>query len=280
LTAGRNFIDTALAYGDGKSEELVGQAVKASSRKVYVATKVPPKNRRWPAQPGIGIEEVFPHDYVIEATETSLRNLGMEQVDLQQLHVWNPDWLGQDEWQRAFETIKAKGYARFVGISINDHQPDSALGIIETGLIDTVQVIYNVFDQAPEARLFPACIEHNIGVLARVPFDEGGLTGRIDETTEFPDGDFRAFYFRGARKKQSADKADSILKDLGRSGRSEMASAALLFCLSHPAVSTVIPGMRSLSSVQANLAASDAGVLSTEDLAVLHSHAWDRNFYL
>ena len=137
-----------------------------------------------------------------------------------------------------------------------------------------------MFDQAPEARLFPACIEHNIGVLARVPFDEGGLTGRIDETTEFPDGDFRAFYFRGDRKKQIADKVDSILKDLGRSGRSEMASAALRFCLSHPAVSTVIPGMRSLSSVQANLAASDAGVLSTEDLAVLHSHAWDRNFYL
>ena len=280
IDGGLNFIDTALAYGDGKSEVLVGQAVKESSRKVYVATKVPPKNRRWPAQPGIGIEEVFPYDYVIESTETSLRNLGMEQVDLQQLHVWNPDWLHQDEWQRAFETIKAKGYARFVGISINDHQPDSALGIINTGLIDTVQVIYNVFDQSPELNLFPVCLQNNIGVLARVPFDEGGLTGRIDETTEFPEGDFRAFYFRGDRKKQIADKVDGILKDLGRSGRSEMASTALRFCISHPAVSTVIPGMRSMSSVQANLAASDAGSLSAADLAILHTHAWDRNFYL
>ncbi len=280
IDGGLNFIDTALAYGEGKSEQLVGRAVKESSRKVYVATKVPPKNRRWPAQPGIGIDEVFPYDYVIEATETSLRNLGMEQVDLQQLHVWNPEWLEQDEWKRAFETIKAKGYAKYVGISINDHQPDSALGIIKTGLIDTVQVIYNVFDQSPEKNLFPACIEHNIGVLARVPFDEGGLTGRIDESTVFPEGDFRAFYFRGDRKKQIAEKVDSILKDLGRAGRSEMASTALRFCISHPAVSTVIPGMRSMSSVQSNLAASDAGVLSAADLAVLHSHAWDRNFYL
>lgn len=280
IDGGLNFIDTALAYGEGKSEQLVGQAVQESSRKVYVATKVPPKNRRWPAQPGIGIEDVFPYDYVIESTETSLRNLGMEQVDLQQLHVWNPDWLERDEWKRAFETIKAKGYARFVGISINDHQPDSALGIIETGLIDTVQVIYNVFDQSPEAKLFPACVEHNIGVLARVPFDEGGLTGRIDESTEFPEGDFRGFYFRGDRKKQIADRVDAMLAELGRSGRGEMATTALRYCLSHPAVSTVIPGMRSLSSVTSNLAASDAGALSAAEVAILHKHAWDRNFYL
>jgi aryl-alcohol dehydrogenase-like predicted oxidoreductase len=280
IEGGLNFIDTALAYGEGKSEELVGQAIRDAAGKVYVATKVPPKNRRWPAQPGIGIEDVFPTDYVIESTETSLRNLKMEQVDLQQLHVWNPDWLERDEWRRAFETIKAKGYARFVGISINDHQPDSALGIIKTGLIDTVQVIYNVFDQSPEANLYPACLEYNIGVLARVPFDEGGLTGRIDESTEFPEGDFRAFYFRGDRKKQIVDRVDAIVRDLGLSGRNEVATAALRFCLSHPAVSTVIPGMRSLSSVQSNLAASDAGPLSATQLATLHKHAWDRNFYL
>jgi aryl-alcohol dehydrogenase-like predicted oxidoreductase len=280
IEGGLNFIDTALAYGEGKSEELVGQAIRDAAGKVYVATKVPPKNRRWPAQPGIGIEDVFPTDYVIESTETSLRNLKMEQVDLQQLHVWNPDWLDRDEWRRAFETIKAKGYARFVGISINDHQPDSALGIIKTGLIDTVQVIYNVFDQSPEANLYPACLEHNIGVLARVPFDEGGLTGRIDENTEFPEGDFRAYYFRDDRKKQIVERLDAIVRDLGLAGRNEVATAALRFCLSHPAVSTVIPGMRSLASVHSNLAASDAGPLSAAELETLRKHAWDRNFYL
>lgn len=280
IEGGLNFIDTALAYGEGKSEQLVGQAVREADTKVYVATKVPPKNRLWPARPGIGIEEVFPYDYIVESTETSLKNLGMEQVDLQQLHVWNPDWLDRDEWRRGLETIKAKGYAKYVGISINDHQPDSALGIIETGLIDTVQVIYNVFDQSPEAKLFPACVDRGIGVLARVPFDEGGLTGRIDESTEFPEGDFRAFYFRDDRKKQIVERVDAIIRDLRRSGREEMAEIALRFCLSHPAVSTVIPGMRSMHSVKANLAASDTGALTDAELAILHRHAWDRNFYL
>ncbi|HXJ40591.1 MAG TPA: aldo/keto reductase, partial [Bryobacteraceae bacterium] len=273
-------IDTALAYGDGKSEELVGKAVREAGTKVYVATKVPPKNRIWPARPGIAIRDVFPYDYIVESTETSLRNLGLEQVELQQLHVWNPEWLESDEWRMAFETIKSKGYAKYVGISINDHQPDSALGIIGTGLIDTVQVIYNVFDQSPEAKLFPACIQHNIGVLARVPFDEGGLTGKIDEMTEFPEGDFRAHYFRGDRKRAISEHLDAIVSDLGLSGRDEMASTALRFCLSHPAVSTVIPGMRSMSSVRANLAASDAGGLTDRELEVLHRHAWERNFYL
>src|SRR5882757_6658368 len=196
IASGVNLIDTALAYGDGKSEELVGKAVKESGEKVYIATKVPPKNRVWPARAGTGIDEVFPYDYIIESTETSLRNLGVETVDLQQLHVWNPEWLGRDEWRRAFEDLKTSGKARFVGISINDHQPDSAVGIIETGLIDTVQVIYNVFDQSPEKALFSACMKHDIGVLARVPFDEGSLTGKVNEATTFPEGDFRNHYFR------------------------------------------------------------------------------------
>jgi aryl-alcohol dehydrogenase-like predicted oxidoreductase len=280
IEGGLNFIDTALAYGEGKSEQLVGQAVREAGTKVFVATKVPPKNRLWPARPGIGIEEVFPYDYIVESTETSLKNLGLEQVDLQQLHVWNPQWLERDEWRRGFETIKARGYAKHVGISINDHQPDSALGIIGTGLIDTVQVIYNVFDQSPETTLFPACLDRGIGVLARVPFDEGGLTGRINESTEFPEGDFRAFYFRDDRKKQIVERVDAVIRDLRRSDRDEMADIALRFCLSHPAVSTVIPGMRSMSSVKANLAASDAGALTDAELAILRRHAWDRNFYL
>src|SRR5450432_1210195 len=188
LELGLNFIDTALAYGDGHSEQLVGQIVREAPGKVHVASKVPPKNRMWPARSGIGIDEVFPYRYIVESTEESLRNLKMDTLDLQQLHVWNPEWLERDEWRRAFEDLKSSGKVRAVGISINDHQPDSALGIIETGLIDTVQVIYNVFDQTPERALFPACLRHNVGVLARVPFDEGALTGRITQATTFPEG--------------------------------------------------------------------------------------------
>jgi aryl-alcohol dehydrogenase-like predicted oxidoreductase len=167
-----------------------------------VATKVPPKNQLWPARPGIGIEQVFPYDYILRSAERSLKHLGVETIDLLQLHVWNPEWIARDEWRRALEGVEALRQGAAVGISINDHQPDSALEIIETGLIDTVQVIYNVFDQSPERNLFPLAIARNIGVIARVPLDEGSLTGKIDEHTRFAPGDFRVGYFRGDRKKQ------------------------------------------------------------------------------
>ena len=215
IELGLNFIDTALAYGDGHSEELVGQVVRDAGTRIYVATKVPPKNFLWPAQPGIGIEEVFPYDYILSSTEQSLQNLGMDTIDLLQLHVWNPEWIARDEWRRALEELKRSGKVRAVGISINDHQPDTALEIIKTGLIDTVQVIYNIFDQTPAANLFPLTRQHNIGVLARVPLDEGSLTGKIDEKTSFPAGDFRNDYFKGDRKKQVSEHVEALERGLG-----------------------------------------------------------------
>jgi aryl-alcohol dehydrogenase-like predicted oxidoreductase len=279
IERGIDFIDTALAYGDGVSERLVGQIVREAGGRVRVATKVPPKNRLWPARPGIGIEEVFPYDYIMESTEASLRNLDIDCIDLLQLHVWNPDWVVRDEWREAFAALKASGKVRAVGVSINDHQPDSGIGIIETGLIDSVQVIYNVFDQTPEVNLFPACIKHNIGVIARVPFDEGSLTGRINETTVFPEGDFRNGYFKGDRKKQVAERVQAIVGDLGLADATALAGVAMRFCLSSPAVSTVIPGMRSISSVEGNVMASGLGSLPTDMLDTLRKHAWNRNFY-
>jgi aryl-alcohol dehydrogenase-like predicted oxidoreductase len=155
IEMGLNFIDTALAYGSGHSEQLVGQVVRETSHKIFVATKVPPRNLLWPARPGIPISQVFPYDFVVRCTETSLRNLGLETIDLQQLHVWNVEWTGRDEWRRAFADLKRSGKVRAVGVSINDHQPDSALELLRTGLVDTVQVIYNIFDQTPERNLFP-----------------------------------------------------------------------------------------------------------------------------
>jgi aryl-alcohol dehydrogenase-like predicted oxidoreductase len=278
IELGLNFIDTALAYGAGHSEELVGRVVREAGRRIYVATKVPPKNQLWPARPGIGIEQVFPYDYILRSTERSLKHLGAETIDLLQLHVWNPEWIARDEWRRALEELKTSGKARAVGISINDHQPDSALEIIKTGLIDTVQVIYNIFDQSPERNLFPLAMERNIGVIARVPLDEGSLTGQIDENTRFAPGDFRVGYFRGDRKKQVREHVESLLRDLG-ADRASLPEIALRFCLSHPAVSTVIPGMRSLRNAESNCAVPDKGPLPSETLAVLRRHAWDRNFY-
>jgi aryl-alcohol dehydrogenase-like predicted oxidoreductase len=275
---GLNFIDTALAYGDGHSEEIVGKAIKDAPHRVYVATKVPPKNQLWPARPGIPIEQVFPAPYIIAQTEQSLRNLNVDTIDLQQLHVWNPEWLASDEWRRAFDSLQRSGKVAAVGISINDHQPDSALGIIDSGLIDTVQVIYNIFDQTPEKNLFSKCEQRNIGVLARVPLDEGSLTGAITEATTFEPGEFRDWYFRGDRKKEVVEHVAALRRDL-EGVPSSLAEIALRFAISPPVVSTTIPGMRKMSSVESSCGVSDTGPLPPDILAMLKRHVWNRDFY-
>ncbi len=278
IELGLNFIDTALAYGDGHSEQLVGEVVRETGYKIYVASKVPPKNQLWPAQPGVGINEVFPYDYVMASTEQSLKNLGLDTIDLQQLHVWNPEWIDRDEWKRALEDIKKSGKAQAVGVSINDHQPDSALELIKTGLIDTVQVIYNVFDQSPENNLFPLAMERDIGVIARVPLDEGALAGKIDQYTHFAPTDFRAGYFKGDRKKQVAEHVAAIERDLHITNGT-MPEVALRFCLSPKAVSTVIPGMRTRANVDFNCSIPGKGPLPDKVIAILRKHTWARNFY-
>jgi aryl-alcohol dehydrogenase-like predicted oxidoreductase len=276
IELGVNLIDTALAYGDGHSEKLVGEVVRQSGGKVYVATKVPPKNRVWPAAAGTPISQVFPYDYIMRSAEESLRNLKLDSIDLLQLHVWHPEFLGSDDWRRAFADLKRSGKVRAVGISVTEHEPDTVLDALRTDLIDAVQVIYNVFDQAPEAALFPLCLERNVGVLARVPLDEGGLSGHLTESTTFPPGDFREFYFRGDRKKQVVQHVNALRQDLGDA---DLAETALRFCLAHPAVSSVIPGMRTRRHVESNSALSDQGPLDPKTLATLKRHAWDRNFY-
>jgi aryl-alcohol dehydrogenase-like predicted oxidoreductase len=277
IDLGVNFIDTALAYGDGHSEQLVGEVVRSTKQRIFVATKVPPKNRLWPAQPGVPIRDVFPYDYIMRCAEESLGNLKLDAIDLLQLHVWNPEWIDNDDWRRALGELKRSGKVRAVGISINDHQPDSALEIIRTGLIDTVQVIYNIFDQTPERALFPLCLEREIGVLARVPLDEGALTGNVTPQTTFPDGDFRNWYFRGDRKQQVVEHVDALCRDLGKDA--SLPDTALRFTISHPAVSSVIPGMRTVRHAESNARLADQGPLAKETLAVLKRHAWDRNFY-
>ena len=278
LELGVNFIDTALAYGDGHSEQLVGQVVRDAGARVYVATKVPPRNLIWPAQADFSIREVFPYDYIVSCAEESLRNLGLDAIDLLQLHVWTTGWTERDDWKRAFEDLKRSGKIRAAGLSLTEHDPDSGVDAIFTGLVDAVQVIYNVFDQLPERRLLPLCQKENVGVLARVPLDEGGLTGNVDEGTEFPADDFRDSYFRGDRKRQVVEHVNALRRDLG--GGANLPETALRFCLSHPAVSSVIPGMRTRRHAESNAAISDQGPLPEETLAILKRHAWARNFYL
>jgi aryl-alcohol dehydrogenase-like predicted oxidoreductase len=275
---GVNFIDTALAYGNGHSEQLVGQVAREREERIVVATKIPPKNMRWPAPSGIDPDEAFPSDYVRKCTETSLRNLGLDTIDVQQFHVWSDDWVGRGSWLDGIEALKSEGKIRAFGVSINDHQPGNAVKLIESGAVDTVQVIYNVFDQGPEDELLPACEQHDVGVIARVPFDEGSLTGRIGPETEFPEGDFRNHYFRDDRKQQVADRVQAILDDLGIE-REQLPEVALRYILSHPAVSTVIPGMRSVRNVERNAATGDGRGLPAEQVEALKPHRWIRDFY-
>ncbi len=274
---GVNFYDTALAYGNGHSEKLIAKAF-GRSPEVIIASKVPPKNLIWPARRGTPLDKVFPKRYVLACLDQTLRNLGRDSVDLYQFHVWLDEWVSQQEWLDTVHQIRDSGKARFIGISINDHEPANVLKALDTGLVDAVQVIYNIFDQSPEDELYPYCREHDIGVLARVPFDEGALTGSVRPETKFPKGDFRNEYFNGDRKKETWERVQKIAQDAAVP-LERLPELALRFCLSDPAVSTVIPGMRSPQHVQSSTAASDLGALPPEVLKKLRPHRWVRSYY-
>jgi len=278
IDLGLNFIDTALAYGEGRSERVVGQVVRERPETIYVATKVPPMNGIWPAPAGVPVEQVYPGEYIRECAERSLANLGLERIDVLQLHVWSDEWTDQGDWRAAVDDLRSSGTIAHFGVSINDHQPANAIRLIESGAADTVQVIYNVFDQSPEDDLFPACNEHGVGVIARVPLDEGGLTGAIGPDTEFSEGDFRSSYFRGDRKREVQERVRAIAGDLGIA-EDGLADVALRFVLSEPTVSAVIPGMRSVRNVERNVATSDGRGLPGDWRDRLRAHRWVRDFY-
>jgi aryl-alcohol dehydrogenase-like predicted oxidoreductase len=276
---GVNFIDTARGYGE--SERIVGGFVRERARAgddILVATKVPPKNRVWPAPDGVDPAEAFPGEHIRQSLETSLRTSGLDHFDVLQFHVWSDEWVGRGDWLETVADLKQQGLIRLFGVSINDHQPDNALALVRSGVVDTVQVIYNIFDQAPAENLFPACQEHGVGVIVRVALDEGGLTGRITPGTTFPAGDFRNRYFRDDRPAEVESHVRAITEDLGIPADA-IAETALRFVLSAPAVSTVIPGMRTEANVDRNTALSDGQTLSADRLVILAKHRWQRNYY-
>ncbi len=278
LELGVTFIDTAYAYGNGHSERLIARAFRKAGRRVVVATKVPLKSADWPPKPGVAARQAFPADWIVKHTEQSLRNLEADCLDVQQLHIWRDEWMEEPEWKEAVERLKKQGKLKHFGVSIMDHRPETALELVRSGLADTVQVIYNIFDQSPEEGLFALCRELNVGVIARVPFDEGSLTGTFTPEMRFPRGSFQTSYFRGERLRETCDRIDRLEPLLGGDVTS-LSQLALKFCLSHPAVSTVIPGMRRPEHVEANCAASDGRSLPPETREALKGHAWTRNFY-
>jgi aryl-alcohol dehydrogenase-like predicted oxidoreductase len=275
VALGCNFFDTALAYGAGHSEQLLGQLVRAHpEQKLVVATKLPPKNSKWPAKPEYTLDETFPADHIRRSVERSLTNLGLGSLDLIQFHVWDDGWAADERWQRALDDLKREGLVKAAGISINRWEPENALRALRTGAIDAVQVIYNIFDQAPEDELFPLCRKLGVAVIARVPFDEGSLTGSLTRDSHWPAGDWRNGYFVPENLIPSVEHAEA-LRPLVPAGMS-MPEMALRFILANPDVSTIIPGMRKLKNVEANIAASDAGPLAPGLVEELRPHRWDR----
>jgi len=272
---GVNFFDTAWVYGNGRSEKLLGKLLRDyPEKKVYVTTKIPPKNFKWPMEPAYSLDETFPSDHMKEYLHKSLKNLGVEQIDLVLLHGWDDIWTKDERWQKTVVELKQQGLIKAFGISIDRWEPENAIQAIKTGLIDVVEVIYNIFDQAPEDNLFPVCKELNVGVIARVPFDEGTLTDSLTINSKWPEGDWRNLYFGAENLQPSLDHLASLKSALPTD--TNIPELALQFILSNQNVSTTIPGMRKIKNINANAATSDKGPLPQALIDILRSCRWDR----
>ncbi len=272
---GCNFFDTAWAYGEGHSESLLGQLVRNNpGQKLYTATKIPPKNREWPSRREFSLDDCFPPDYIEEYVHKSLANAGIGSFDLIQFHTWEDSWVDDDRWAKKLDDLRSQGLIHAIGISINRWEPWNGIRAVRSGLVDAVQVIYNIFDQNPEDELFPACQEMDVAIIARVPFDEGTLTGNLTKDSTWPEGDWRNTYFVPENLIPAVERAEQI-KPLV-SANMNMAEMALRFILNNEAVSTIIPGMRKLRHVEANIATSDTGPLPEDLHQKLRPFRWDR----
>ena len=272
---GCNFFDTAWGYGDGKSEHLLGELLRANKdRKLYTATKIPPKNFKWPARAEFSLDDCFPPDHIEEYVESSLENAGIDSFDIMQFHTWEDHWLNDERGINKMLDLKAQGLFHAIGISLNRWESWNGIRAVKSGLIDSVQVIYNIFDQSPKDELFPACRENNVGVIARVPFDEGSLTGSLTRNSKWPLGDWRNTYFVPENLNPTIDRVDA-LKPLVPENMT-MSEMALRFILGEQTVGTIIPGMRKPGHVRTNLASSDTGALDPKLMNELANHRWDR----
>jgi aryl-alcohol dehydrogenase-like predicted oxidoreductase len=272
---GCNFFDTAWAYGDGKSDGLLGQTLARNpGKRLYSASKIPPMNGRWPATPSYAYRDVFPAEHVLKYARKIRAALGVESIDVLQFHVWDDSWTSEPEFRQTVDELKSSGLIRWFGLSLNRWEPANGIAAIRTGLVDAVQVIYNIFDQSPEDELLPLCRELNIGVIARVPLDEGSLGGKLTADTKFPAGDWRAMYFGPENLPETLVRVDALKKILPP-GMS-LPEMALRFILSNPDISTTIIGMRNLNHVKENFACSDLGPLDKSLLVELKKHRWDR----
>jgi len=273
--SGCTFFDSAWGYGAGKSDQFLGTLLARNpDKRLYAASKIPPGNFKWPAHHSYSYDEVFSPDHVFRYANQIRKSLGTDSIDLLQFHVWHDNWADEPDFRKTVEKLKRDGVIRAFGLSLNRWEPENGIKALRTGLVDVVQVIYNIFDQAPEDELFPLCREMNIGVIARVPLDEGSLGGKMTVDTRFPEGDWRGHYFSPENLIPTIERVE-LLKELVPDGMT-LPEMAIRFVLSNPTVGTTIVGMRSPEHVKANVSYSDEGPLSEALLAELRKHRWDR----
>ena len=278
LDLGGNFIDTAQHYGNGRSERIIGEVLKQRKERIYVATKLIPKNERWSPPSWTPFTKTFPSDHIVEGVEKSLKNMGIESIDVYQLHTWCETWNTADEIFETAETLKKQGKIKAFGISTTESYPECVIPALRTGAIDTLQVIFNIFEQHPRDTLLKVCKEMDVASIIRVPFDESSLTGKFTGNEKFADDDFRSIYFRGNNLKATMQRVEKIKEWASQAiPGMPMAELALRWVLSHEEVNTVIPGIRTIRQAELNTAPSDGLYLSKDQLRQMQQFAWRRN---
>ncbi len=278
LDRGVNFIDTAAGYGNGKSERIIGKFLKSRSERIYVCTKTPPAPGKWPPSPYCRMEERYSEKYLRENVEERLLNLQMESLDVLLLHTWTRAWNDNPVPLKILRKMKSEGLIKQVGISTPEHDQNCVIQLMRDGMVDVLQVIYNIFEQEPAAQLFPVARETGTGIIVRVAFDEGVLTGKYTGEETFGPDDFRSNYFAGDRLERGVRRTEKIKKEFKESGYS-MPELALKFALSHGAVSTVIPGIRNRQQAIQNTAVSELPELTEKMMLQLREHSWNRGFW-
>ncbi|NUQ62625.1 MAG: aldo/keto reductase [Pirellulales bacterium] len=279
---GVNFIDTAAFYGNGRSEQIIGQLLKCRPEKLFVATKTPPAAGPWPPSPYCRAEDRYSESYLRENVDRRREMLGVDCIDLLQLHTWTRAWNRSPRPLDTLRKLQAEGKIKYIGISTPEQDQNSVIDLMRRGYLDAIQVIYNIFEQEPAAELLPAAEECGVGVIVRVALDEGSLTGKYRRGHRFAPDDFRSKYFAGDRIDRTVARVERMEADVAPllpADRRSMAEVALRFALAHPAVSTVIAGIRNVAQAEANTRVSDLDPLPEPVLLKLREHAWLRGVW-
>jgi aryl-alcohol dehydrogenase-like predicted oxidoreductase len=277
---GCNFVDTAQGYGNGHSERVIARALRewSGTGRIHVATKIPPLPGEWPPGPYDRLEERFTEDYLRERLERSLRDLGTDCIDLLQIHTWTRAWNRDPMVWELLRTFRAEGKVRAIGVSTPEHDQHSVLELVRNGWVDSVQLIYNIFDQEAQAELLPVAREHQVAVIVRVAFDESALTGKLEVSSRFGEDDVRSRYFAGDRLARTVQRVEKV-RETAAGEEPDLVTTALKFALKPDAVSTVIPGIRSVAQARMNLAVSDLPAMSNELERKLRSFNWRRGVW-